>query len=711
MSLITVNALPSYGSVSRDDVYHWRQTHSYVAPYSALPTPIDNGYWVVPYADYLIENPDATMQNGWLFVTDDIRDLPVALLSKSLVGSLSVSATYGTKDTVVSNSVAATYSSYRAAYSQVLASCIGHSETERVSATLPVYLASSSITQVISAPRAIDMGLVFTSSVTSPNNAVANIPTRIIVASGATSAVIPVRSIISSGSLGVSLSTQTTTLIQSSSVGMSVVPPVQPKVSTQVGVYCSYTKDPVLSQWRDISFIAPAHPVSVAAPVGVSFIPPVTPKSAAQIGITFSSQEREIIQSATAKASITLSKDQIVSNTTAIVIPVKQYVSDYIGIGITALVKPYVYPVNPAIGHIEAANKVYVQAAALAIGVDDGSKAYTSSASLAINVPGIVTPKAISTSLGITFVPRVINYAESLGLIFDFHKTNNYSATSHVLPIHSTYSKKYTSGYSVNVDVFGTTPALEVTDQEWVLLKKLGTQTWRFLSVLDEKSTQVLSHMGAELRLHEVLAAMTTLDVTYTSFNEVEHVTWYKGQDKVERLMELQIDYSNQFPYRATLLYYDAYDTKCYEYIQTFTQGIAGDIVPDTFVRNILFNPNTYFTVTTTTNAVPGMAVYAGQGGVFEPAIATSALTANVYGVITNKTFSTSAFAAQFGEVECPYGNFTAGNAVFLSDTIPGHLTHLVPSAPGHIVRRVGYALSATRVMLDIQQTQVIRAA
>ena len=56
------------------------------------------------------------------------------------------------------------------------------------------------------------------------------------------------------------------------------------------------------------------------------------------------------------------------------------------------------------------------------------------------------------------------------------------------------------------------------------------------------------------------------------------------------------------------------------------------------------------------------------------------------------------------------YSGLAIGAIQFLSDTAPGEVTAIAPTASGHIAQVVGVAVSATEIQVDVAEQPIVRA-
>lgn len=599
------------------------------------------------------------MQDGWLLLTTQANELPVQLLSKVTVTSLPKTMV-GWAPKVFAQSGATSVST------------VSTTKAE----SIPVVTSITATKSVYSGTASLSMSSLLRTIVSSSAIAVATSRQLVTQANSSnyTSVCAAVKKFATSGELDTKISSPIRTILSSSS-DVARITNTKTYVTGEVGVNIAHAVPTVVSAQTDVSF---SHLIQSIATSGYLAAP------------------------------ISLVKKYAESGLTSIVIPVKEYiVSGESDIKISAPAK--VYTASSYIeGSIVRARTIvdsdYVQACITA------TKLKAASGDTPIEVGIAIMDRAISGDLPIDIVKVISKYIVSSSLPLDYDLAQKKYWSTGPLPITVNGARKlwFTSGNTL-IDVFGDTRALLLDEQEWIIIKKLGTQSWKFLAGMDDKTTTVLAHIGAKIRLQETIDAAENADIIFTSFGEVERITWYRDQTKQNIMMEVYIEYTNQFPFRSTTVYYDWFNIRCHETIQTYAQSLNGTIIPDTFTSNSLFVPNSSVLLTCNTIVQEGMAVYVDGSGILQPAIATSKLTSNVIGLVQSKPNSHQARIAQVGELGISSLTLTPGNKVFLSATVPGALSPTVITTPNHILRRIGYATGVHTVLIDIQNISVIR--
>lgn len=113
-------------------------------------------------------------------------------------------------------------------------------------------------------------------------------------------------------------------------------------------------------------------------------------------------------------------------------------------------------------------------------------------------------------------------------------------------------------------------------------------------------------------------------------------------------------------------------------------------------------------------NVVCDPSVYTGAaiimlGSVAYNALADSFATSNVLGIVEEKPSATSANVRLFGVSKENFVGLDETKEYYLSDTVPGGITIVPPTLPGHVIIRVGQPFSGTQLVVD-KGVRIIRA-
>lgn len=281
---------------------------------------------------------------------------------------------------------------------------------------------------------------------------------------------------------------------------------------------------------------------------------------------------------------------------------------------------------------------------------------------------------------------------------------------SQVTDIGSTTSPKYEESNQCLVDIFAIGTTIELEQQDWILLRHLGTEDWRFLSVLDE-SRKVVQENGAldDTSFQEVFLNSSSHDVFVNSDGRVERLVVHKDENKDQKLIEMYVEYVDGFPFRATTMAYDFYGVKYYNATQTYLQDGNGGIVGDDFDVTIDFIPSSGGVIKTGSDVEKGHLVYADSIGLGQKALGTSAASSRVIGFSTAKLAGPRSNMHKEGLMEDVLTGLTPGATYFLSDTVPGGIQTFPPTAPGSVLKKIGYALDTNQLWVDLSQPLVIR--
>jgi len=275
--------------------------------------------------------------------------------------------------------------------------------------------------------------------------------------------------------------------------------------------------------------------------------------------------------------------------------------------------------------------------------------------------------------------------------------------------------EKYVESNSVLIDVFSIGTATSVRDQDWILMRHLGTEDWKFLSVLNETTTRVRANIGADVRLYEMLSASESKVINYTPFGEVERIVVYTSPSKAVKQFEMYIEYVDEFPFRATTIFYDFTGNRYYATEQSYTRDIDGEIISDGF--RVLESVN----IEQAKN-FPGVGVWVPSlvavdildvvyvnGTKIDKASSSAYSSSQVLGVVTDKSTPTTAIVAQVGVVS-GYTGLVTGAHYYLHSTLPGQIS-ITPPAPnsGLYMKKVGIAFTSEQLLLDLSQPVLYR--
>lgn len=116
-----------------------------------------------------------------------------------------------------------------------------------------------------------------------------------------------------------------------------------------------------------------------------------------------------------------------------------------------------------------------------------------------------------------------------------------------------------------------------------------------------------------------------------------------------------------------------------------------------------------------------GQPVYIDTGGGMQLAQANNIATSEVIGLVYEDTIAATqagkifgdgfitGTAAQWDVVTGGSGGLKPGHEYWLDSAASGKLTHVPPSASGHVVAPIGKAVNSTTLKLDINHTVILR--
>lgn len=119
-------------------------------------------------------------------------------------------------------------------------------------------------------------------------------------------------------------------------------------------------------------------------------------------------------------------------------------------------------------------------------------------------------------------------------------------------------------------------------------------------------------------------------------------------------------------------------------------------------------NPNLITNVNMNGNVQVGDFVYISTFGVYERAKADSIDTANIIGVITEKTSITTGHVLVNGLTPELFSGLSIGSRYFLSSENPGQITTAVPATPAGCIVAVGIAVSETQILINKQKITIL---
>ena len=90
------------------------------------------------------------------------------------------------------------------------------------------------------------------------------------------------------------------------------------------------------------------------------------------------------------------------------------------------------------------------------------------------------------------------------------------------------------------------------------------------------------------------------------------------------------------------------------------------------------------------------------SGGIAFNGFADSELHSNIIGIVEEKTSATSCNIRLFGYTLDIFTGLDESKVYFLSDTVPGEITTVVPSASGHIRLQIGKPFSTNSLVVLI---------
>lgn len=638
MSLVTVNSLPSSGTVDPQNVYHWRQTHYTLPPYNALPTPIDHGYWVVPSPDMV--DPGATVQAGWLLLTTSVNELPVGLLqtnkktSSNYSGVISAVARYA-----ASAALAMTLSGHVSAVSTNSHVDISTQTTKETEAA---YISTTGLgkSYKLSHELAISAGSVSSVVGTSSGSTIC-IASRNITESKDLDLLIDATKEYKTATSYIDVSSANKTVLASNQDAIYIRQvSSDTKSSLDRDCYVSYKKDTVASLPTDIDI--PTKHVTVSNETSVDLREETKKFYYSDYPEITISKQKHIYESIVEDVSIRSVKHEVWSN--------------YVACLITNVTTN-----TQASGYVSAT-------------ISDCEK-----------------------------------YSYSLACEFVYKAAGFKSAITSPRPVIVGGDKVY--AYSINrpyVDVFAMFSGLEVEDHNFALLKKIGTQTWKYLAVLDDHYKSIITKQSLNVRYHEIVEAAKNIDLTYTSLGEVERVIVYKDIDKTEQLLNTYIEYVNGFPWRMTTRYYEWGGIHYLNHIQYYEKGPNDEIIPTLFEKQVLWIPPT-IVVDCDPSITIGDVVYI-SAGMARPARANIPSTAHAVGFASAKPTPTRVIVLQSGVFQSVLTNLIPGATYWVSEDIAGGITNIVVTTPGHCLKRVGYAIDNETFFIDVSERLVVRA-
>jgi hypothetical protein len=714
MPLVTVNQLPDALTVSRQDIYHWYQVTEEIANPDPPPatitqaiTPIDHGYWVVPYTGF-----EDTLQNGWLYI-GDINDYKGYLSASSLSKKLTISSPIAVTPPEVkyydSNFVESSK-----AYSKLYAA---EFSTLEVASTTKVVYESTPVTVYPGSRKLRSADPVEVEFISSDKTVYTSNTTSAEYASKKFSPSTTTRQI--------ELISKDKTLYTSNTIKANYS---EKKLHTNNPVSVEFkATEKVLSASDRIKVnkASKKYDASIATKIykARKKQEPATPTS---IGIT-SSAKRLVASIGYAQTIIADDKRFEPSNTISIVFPNRassMVTSTRTSLEFKNVEKTYFEPADhvtiifpeysrprtastPVSINVTTGIKVYEPSGGLpSIFIQASNRRLNSSTTISSRIIGANKQVIASTANSIEFIEVVDKWTTSSAALISLAEAEKKLFPS--LPV-TFYSgtRRLRSSLPYSIEIYYSNLANVIEEVDWTLIKKLGTEDWKFLSVLDESTTRTLSHISADIKFHEVLAAGLSNDVSYTPFGEIETVVIYRDVNRAQKMSEISVEYVNEFPFRSTLLMYDYYGIKYYDATTTYTQGVDGEVVGDTFTVNLDFVPSEGGLLPCHPSVQVGDAVYIDNSGIVQRGVASSAETSRVTGFVINKPSHDVASMHFRGLLEHTLSGLIPGAQYFLDPVNPGKITNVVPSGTGNVIKKVGIASSSIGLNINLQ-TQLL---
>lgn len=615
-SLLTVNALPtaSVGIHNSGNVYHWYQTTDLVFPFDSI-TPIDHGYYMVPYAGF--SDPEyPIVEGGWILYTTDPHDLPVEFLASF--------NQYG--------AVRSISSSIRKQYA--------HAGVKSVNLFSTKTKAFSASTKKVSFTKRTDTfgttSLINFDKKTQVVKEFSNI--NKVSFTNKTSIFGEVKKI--------NLLRRLATFSPISSIDLNHVGKIEefaPKTT--------------------INFIS-FNPPQFTNTVEVNFAPKLVHKST-PIPINVSKVDK-LNQYAQVSGFNIIKVGKLEEFTSTVKVSVSR-----------RIIRQFTGP-------------------------------------LLFNIPSSILEISYSNVESVN-INRTKAKAFSPILDFPFHlaaKINRFSINRKVNILGNLNSKleQYSPVNKILVQFVGL--QLDSTECEWVVLKRIGMDGWRFFPFLEESSlTTPLIGATPDIRYHELVHAHQSIDLTYNINGNVERVLTYGNEDQnpYELISDRYIEYIGTFPCRATTKFYDPCGVFYKTVIEEFIQGPGGVIQADTI--NVIDAPNACASITGPADPLlsVGDCVYVDTFGVFQPVLATTSDTARAVGFVNNIIFAGQVVVRSYGAIEA-FTGLTPGKKYFVSESLPGKIQLAPPTTSGYALKKVGIAQNTTTLLINIDETLALRS-
>lgn len=271
---------------------------------------------------------------------------------------------------------------------------------------------------------------------------------------------------------------------------------------------------------------------------------------------------------------------------------------------------------------------------------------------------------------------------------------------------------KWVQSNMIFVDIMFENFQLTFDDQEWIVLRHLGTYDWKFFAVLDDR-TLITPIVGAtpDIRYHELVHAHQSITLTYNLNGNVYRVLTYGSELKLpnELISDRQIEYLDTFPCRATTQFFDTAGFLYKTVIETFVPGLGNEIIADTI--QVIDNNIPCSTIPGPGNPaiVIGDVVYVDGFGIFQPAIATSATTARAVGFVTSSPGGGFFGVKPYGPIS-GFTGLTPGAKYFVSSSVAGKIQAPPPVNTGFALKKVGIAQNSTTLLINIDETLTVRS-